>query len=60
MAQFAKDLRERVPNAFYQKLFFMAKRQNKTLLTVFKEADVKFYVGFFEEAHKEIQASIPK
>jgi len=60
MAQFARDLKEQVPNAFYQKLFFTAKRQNKTLATVFKEADVKFYVGFFEEAHKEAQASIPK
>ena len=36
------------------------KRQNKTLAIVFKEADVKFYVGFFEETHKEVQVSIPK
>lgn len=57
MAAFASTLSKLVPNAYYQKLFFMAKRTGKDFETIFKESSVKYYVGFFEAAFKDLNIS---
>lgn len=57
MAEFARVLRNYVPNNYFQKLFFKAKRNNQTFQEAFKDSDIRYYVGFFEEAFKELPVS---